>query len=279
MFFEYWPVLIVDDEPDVIAVSQLSMKRFEVFGLPLKIFTAKSRDEAIGLLNDDPEVANSLAIAILDVVMETDHAGLELCEYIRNGLGNKLTQILIRTGQPGIAPERDVIDKYDINGYFHKAEATQDKLYSLVKSGVRQYLTFGMAQSTVDLLGRLVAAEKSQAKILQAVESVGGMAGRMSSTPRWLFINGEPLFSDEIDAEQGLKELAALDAQEGLPLNPFGDRYVSIGKEIHLIQVHSKPNQPRTDFVFKSRFAPNDTIIQLLHSFAAALAVAWHGSA
>lgn len=279
MFFEYWPVLIVDDEPDVLAVSQLSMKRFEVFGLPLKLFTAKSRGEAVALLNDDPEVANSLAIAILDVVMETDHAGLELCDYIRNGLGNKLTQIVIRTGQPGIAPERDVIDKYDINGYFNKTEATQDKLYSLVKSGVRQYLSFGMAQSTVDLLSRLVAAEKSRVKILQAVESVGGVSGSLSATPRWLFINGEPLFADEIDAEQGRKELAALNAQEGVPLNPFGDRYVCLSKELHLIQVHAKPNQPRTDFVFKSRFAPTGMIIQLLHSFVAALAVAWHGSA
>ncbi|MDD1612621.1 MAG: hypothetical protein LUQ57_05710 [Methylococcaceae bacterium] len=129
MFFKYWPVLLVDDEPDVLAISRLAMKNFEVFGLPLKIYTAGSKEEAVQLIKDDVEVGCSLAVAMLDVVMETEYAGLELCDYIRNNLGNKLTQIFIRTGQPGVAPEREVIDKYDINGYFTKVEATEDKLY------------------------------------------------------------------------------------------------------------------------------------------------------
>ena len=67
--------------------------------------------------------------------MESDTAGLELCEYIREKQQNRLTQFYIRTGQPGIAPEREVIDRYDINGYFTKVELTEDKLYSLVKAG------------------------------------------------------------------------------------------------------------------------------------------------
>ena len=79
--------------------------------------------------------------------METDTAGLELCEHIRETMGNKVVQLFIRTGQPGVAPERDVIDHYDINGYFTKAEATEDKLYSLVKSGVRQYFSFMAAMA------------------------------------------------------------------------------------------------------------------------------------
>jgi CheY-like chemotaxis protein len=102
MFFKYWPVLLVDDEPDVLTISRLAMKNFEVYGLPLKIYTANSKEDAIYLMNDDVEVGCSLAVAFLDVVMETERAGLELCDYIRNNLGNKLTQIYIRTGQPGL---------------------------------------------------------------------------------------------------------------------------------------------------------------------------------
>ncbi len=64
----------------------------------------------------------------------------------------------MRTGQAGLAPERDVIDNYDIAGYFSKTEMTQNKLYSVIKSSVRQYLAFGMAQATIDLLNNLVAA-------------------------------------------------------------------------------------------------------------------------
>jgi CheY-like chemotaxis protein len=275
MFFEYWPVLIVDDDQDVLSVSQLAMKRFEVYGLPLKIHTAASRADAVALLNDDPEVANSLAIAFLDVVMETDSAGLELCEYIRNTLGNKLTQLIIRTGQPGIAPEREVIDNYDINGYFSKAEATQDKLYSLVKSGVRQYLTSGMAQATIDLLNGLIAAGTSRQKILHAAHPVGG---GQASVPRWLFVEGQLLFADEVDTEQGAQLFAELSQKDGMPLNPFGDRYVTNKEGAHLIQVSTTRNQAPVAFLFKSRFAPPEAIINLMYSFVTALAVAWQGS-
>lgn len=151
MFFKRWPVLFVDDEPDVLTISKLAVKNFEVYGLPLEIYTAASRAEAIQLLNDNAEVACSLAVAFLDVVMDGDQAGLDLCNYIRNDMGNKVTQIFIRTGQAGLAPERDVTDKYDINGYFSKVEMTQNKLYSVVKSSVRQYLAYGMAQATIEL--------------------------------------------------------------------------------------------------------------------------------
>src|SRR5262249_24681742 len=80
----------------------------------------------------------TLAVAFIDVVMETDEAGLELCQYIREVLKNRVVQLYVRTGQPGVAPERAVIERYDINGYFSKVETTENKLYSLTKSGVRQ---------------------------------------------------------------------------------------------------------------------------------------------
>ena len=140
MFFKEWEVLLVDDEPDVLRVSSLAMKHFQVYGLPLRLHTAKSKAEALQVFATSPAQVPAIAVAFVDVVMETDHAGLDLCQALREEHKNVVTQLFIRTGQPGTAPERSVMDRYDINGYFTKVEATEDKLYSLVKSGVRQYL-------------------------------------------------------------------------------------------------------------------------------------------
>lgn len=120
----YWPVLIVDDEPDVLDVSELAMQNFTVYDLPIKLYTADSKAAAIELiktkLTKEWATLPYLAVAFVDVVRESDIAGLGLCEYIRETTGNKLTQLYIRTGQPWVALERDVMDRYDINGYFTK---------------------------------------------------------------------------------------------------------------------------------------------------------------
>src|SRR5437870_6971123 len=142
MWIPEWNVLVVDDAPDVLQVTKLVLKNMEVDGIPVKVHTAASKAEAIDLLNStfvEPGGPGTLAVAFIDVVMETDTAGLELCDYIRNELQNPLAHLYIRTGQPGVAPERSVIDHYNISGYFTKIEATEEKLYTLVKSGARQY--------------------------------------------------------------------------------------------------------------------------------------------
>jgi CheY-like chemotaxis protein len=278
MFFKYWPVLLVDDEPDVLAISRLAMKNIEVYGLPLKIYTANSTADAIALINDDVEVGCSLAVAFLDVVMETEHAGLELCDYIRNNLGNKLTQIYIRTGQPGIAPEREVIDKYDINGYFTKVEATEDKLYSLIKSSIRQYLAYGMALSTIELSNNLIEAAGSRRKLLYTLSPIGGLSPEQAETPRWLIVDGDVLFADEIDAERGLESLQRLRASEGMPLSPGGDRYVMDHQGYRLIEVAGSTTQSQVSFLFKSRFTPPELVVTLMYGFVKQLAVIWKQS-
>jgi CheY-like chemotaxis protein len=278
MFFEYWPILFVDDEPDVLAISKLAMKNFQVYGLPVKIYTAASKADAIRLLQTSAEAACSLAVAFLDVVMESDHAGLELSNFIRNELGNNTVQIFIRTGQAGLAPEREVIDKYDISGYFSKIEMTQNKLYSVVKSSVRQYLAYGMAQATIELLNNLIAALGSRQKILYAVHPVAGMNDSQGKTPRWLIMNGEVLFSEEVDADRALTLLKRLSESRGAPLNPYGDSYVKDKEGYQLIRVAGGPSKAATSFLFKSRFAPPDSILGMMHSFTTGLAVAWQES-
>ncbi len=278
MFFKHWPVLLVDDEPDVLSISKLAMKNFDVYGLPLKIYTAGSKAEAIRLMKDNVEVGCSLAVAFLDVVMETDNAGLELCEFIRGDLGNKVTQIFIRTGQPGVAPEREVIDKYDINGYFSKVEATEDKLYSLVKSSVRQHLCYGTALATIELFNNLMAAGRSRRKLLYAVSPVCVLSPEQADTPRWLVVDDRVLFADEVDGEAALAMLERIRCREGMPLDPAGDRYVRGEDGYQLIEVARTPNRAEAYFLFKTRFSPPDIVLSLMHGFVSQLAMAWHQS-
>jgi CheY-like chemotaxis protein len=109
MFNTSWPILIVDDEPDVLQVSKLVMQDFTVYGLPVELHTAASKAEAIELMQTElvPVLASvpppRVSVAFIDVVMESDSAGLELCEHIRGTMGNKVVQLFIRTGYPGVA--------------------------------------------------------------------------------------------------------------------------------------------------------------------------------
>ena len=177
MFFHEWNVLIVDDEPDVLTVTRLALKDVTVYGLPIKLYTARSKAEAISLLNTDLALAGSAegtcAVAFVDVVMENDQAGLELCDHIRNAMGNYSTQLFIRTGQPGIAPERKVIDDYDISGYFTKMEMTEQKLYTLVKSGVRQWFSNWYARLTAQQTNDVVTRGASRAQLVEAIGFLG----------------------------------------------------------------------------------------------------------
>ncbi len=141
MLIKYWPVLVVDDEPDVLAISRIAMKGIKCFGVPTKVFTCGSKAEAVEFMKGySLQQGSFVSVAFIDVVMETDEAGLELCNYIRNELNNWETQLLIRTGQAALYSEKDVIDQYEICGYINKVEETEEKLYSLVKTSLRQYL-------------------------------------------------------------------------------------------------------------------------------------------
>ncbi|MFN8371560.1 MAG: hypothetical protein U0694_01595 [Anaerolineae bacterium] len=174
-----WRILVVDDEPDVLAISRLTMKNFEVYGVPVEIVTASSKAQAIEVLHESLSRKESglplVGVAIIDVVMETDTAGLELCWYIREMMNNRLTQIYVRTGQPGIAPEREVVDRYDINGYFSKIDATEDKLYSIVKSGVRQFYFMQVAMSLSATLDQLIMASDAREDAANSGEAGSGL--------------------------------------------------------------------------------------------------------
>ncbi|WP_108649945.1 response regulator [Dongshaea marina] len=130
-----WKVLIVDDEPEVHRITKITLTQFQFDGKPIEFLHAYSGAEAKAMLQQHKDIA----LLLLDVVMETDDAGLDVANYTRNELHNQMVRIVLRTGQPGQAPEDDVVENYDINDYKDKTELTSQKLRTLIRASLRSY--------------------------------------------------------------------------------------------------------------------------------------------
>jgi CheY-like chemotaxis protein len=241
-----WRILVVDDEPDVLAISRLTMKNFEVYGVPVEIITAGSKVQAIELLHNVLSLKDSglpvVAVAIIDVVMETDTAGLELCWYVREMMNNRLTQIYVRTGQPGVAPEREVVDRYDINGYFSKIDATEDKLYSIVKSGVRQFYFMQVAMSLSAALDKLILVSDSRDKLRQIpIQLEVDYDDPQMKVAQWM--DGELLSTVGYGAEEAEEQRQLMEHIPGIAINNAGgDKYVMQGNTLYIKVTATKDN-------------------------------------
>jgi CheY-like chemotaxis protein len=275
MFIKEWPILLVDDEPDVIAISKLAMKNFEVYGLPLRLYTAASKAEAVEILKEQMRLRHTMmAVAFIDVVMETDTAGLELCEYIRGTFDNKVMQVYIRTGQPGIAPERSVMDKYDINGYFTKVEMTEDKLYTLVKSACRQVLYVGTSMFLSNLLNMLIDAptHENMQQVMNFI--IHGLQHRLSGERADLVDVQIGLVVDgNLVAGDGLSTVNALDRQPGVTVG--SDKIVRDNQHNILVKVAGSPTTSELGFLVKTSQEVPDTIAEMYLRFAKSVASLW----
>ena len=130
-----WRILIVDDDDGIHQATLLALGLLRFRGRPFQFLSAHSAAEACALLSSTPDIA----LVLLDVVMETEDAGLRLVRTIREDLNNHLARIVLRTGQPGLAPQQQVIVDYDIDDYKNKAELTGAKLFSTVVCALRAY--------------------------------------------------------------------------------------------------------------------------------------------
>src|SRR5262249_55606785 len=130
-----WTVLVVDDEPDVREITRIVLEHLDFDDRRLEIIEAGSAREGREVLAQRTDIA----LMIIDVVMEDDHAGLGLVRYVREELKNRLSRIVLRTGHPGQAPEREVIRAFDINDYKEKTELTAHKLETTVLVALRGY--------------------------------------------------------------------------------------------------------------------------------------------
>jgi len=153
-----WRVLVVDDEEDIIAVTRLVLSSFRYQDRGIEIIPAYSAAEALQLLRSEEDIA----VAYIDVVMETDNAGLDLVRCIRDELKNQDTQIILRTGQPGYAPEMRIIVEYGINDYRLKTDLDKTKLISSLVTALRGYQNIQAAK--VSERNRALAEANSRAR-------------------------------------------------------------------------------------------------------------------
>lgn len=174
---EPWKILIADDEPDVHSVTRLALRNIEYHGRKLDLISAYSASEAFEVLSQQPDIA----VLLLDVVMETDDAGLRLVHRIREELGNQLCRIVLRTGQPGQAPEQEVIVSYDINDYKAKTELTTQKLFTTVISSLRAYESLYALENHRLGLHRIIKASSSLHHIQSLRDFASGLLRQINA--------------------------------------------------------------------------------------------------
>ena len=131
----FWSILIVDDDEEVHTVTKLALNNFIYDDKRLNLVSAYNEKEAKKILLENSD----FAFILLDIVMDSNDSGFKIIDYIRNELENKLIRIIIRTGQPGYAPELEIINLYDINDYKEKTELTATKLYTTTRTTLSQY--------------------------------------------------------------------------------------------------------------------------------------------
>ena len=171
-------VLIVDDEPTVHDITALVLKDFQYRGYRLELMSAYSAAEAREIL----ALHGSFALILLDVIMETDDAGLTLARYIREELKDSMVRIVLRTGQPGMVPQRQVMRDYKIDDYKEKAELTSERFDATVTSSIRTFLDFKKLeqsrQGLIHILDAIRDVENSEqdddlsSRLLDQIESV-----------------------------------------------------------------------------------------------------------
>jgi len=148
-----WQILIVDDEKGLHDVTKLICRRMVFKHRPVELISAYSATEALEILSETENVA----VCLIDVVMENDHAGLDLVHDIRKNFPqHQSMRLILRTGNPGMAPQREVIQHYDIDDYREKTELTADRLFTSVYTAIRGYEALKTLSTTVTGLEHII---------------------------------------------------------------------------------------------------------------------------
>ena len=172
-----WKIAIVDDESSVHDVTKLALSNTKIQGKSIEFISAFSGKEGFALLEEHPDCA----VVLLDVVMETSDAGLILAGRIRNELKQDNLQIILRTGQPGYAPEEDIISKYEINDYKTKSELTRDKLFTSLATAIRSYSHLEALESSKEGLRNVIHASANLMKERSIHEFASGVLQQINA--------------------------------------------------------------------------------------------------
>ncbi len=169
-----WQILVIDDDPNIHAITRLNLRRIRLRDRPLSLIGVLSAEAARAVLDQQSDVA----LALIDVVMESEHAGLDLVKFIRSNLSNRAIRLILRTGQPGMAPPEKLIVDYEIDGYLAKTDMTATKLVTTVITALRSFETIQALAQLVEELESRVAARTVELEKLVMVDALTGIANR-----------------------------------------------------------------------------------------------------
>ncbi|KIL40478.1 hypothetical protein SD70_12910 [Gordoniibacillus kamchatkensis] len=202
---EKWKVIIVDDEQEVHHLTKMVLNDFEFDGKRLEFVSAYSEQEAYRLIADHPDTA----IVLLDVVMDRDDSGLKIVKYIREQLKYNAVRIILRTGQPGQAPERLVISNYDINDYKEKTELTTQKLFTTMMAALRSYRDIIVIENNKIGLERII---KSSAALFELQSMKKFASGVLTQLTSILNLHKNALHCNSFAVAKGQEEIYVLAA-------------------------------------------------------------------
>ncbi|BAI71050.1 two-component response regulator modulated diguanylate cyclase [Azospirillum sp. B510] len=169
-----WLILVADDEPEVHAVTRLALSRLRFRGRPVRLLDCASAAEAERILRETPDIA----VILLDVVMETEDAGLRLVRRIREDLGNRTVRIVLRTGQPANVPEEDLVLAYEIDGYTAKTELTARRLFTGVVTALRAYADMAALEQRLTETNRALEEATVRLNRLATLDPLTGVWNR-----------------------------------------------------------------------------------------------------
>jgi response regulator RpfG family c-di-GMP phosphodiesterase len=203
-----WKVLIVDDEEEVHLVTKMVLRQFTFSGKRVEFISAYSAVEGKKILAENKDIA----VVFLDVVMEEEDSGLKVVHYIRKDLNNSLVRIILRTGQPGQAPEYNIVVEYDINDYKEKTELTKQKLHTSLVTALRSYRDLSVIDNNRRSLKKIIDSSATIFQLQSMSKFASGVLAQMVSI---LHLNPNALYchaSGFAAAKKGLDDFSILAA-------------------------------------------------------------------
>lgn len=205
-----WKILVVDDENDVHRITEIVLRGLSFEQRGFAYLNAYSESDARRLIREHSDIA----LILLDVIMETDAAGLNVVRFVREELRNRFVRIILRTGFPGQAPEKKVILEYDINDYKLKSTLTDQGLFTAVISALRTYRDLAYIEEQRKALQHAMAevevAHKTRFQFLANM-------GHELRTPLGIIVGYAALFTHTHLTAQQQKYLTAIkNAGDGL---------------------------------------------------------------
>lgn len=238
---EPWKVLIVDDEEEVHRVTELSLRQVKVHERPIRFLHAYSGAASLALMESEP----GIALVLMDVVMESEHAGLDAVQQIRETLNNREVRLVLRTGQPGQAPEYEVVTRYDINDYKEKTELTAKKLHTLMHTSLGHYRELMALKQNRIGLEKVIDASATLFESQSLIQFTRGVLAQLAaivySSENALMVRGLAASMQEDDdsdltitaTSDGREELEGRRIEEVLPLK--------VSARIRAAQAHVGP--------------------------------------